>query len=72
MYKAIHNLIKENGALVHAGTENLKAEDIGSKEVIQRFLDLGSIEEQEPAKSSAKVKASKAPTEEQETEKTDK
>lgn len=57
MFRAKQNLIKENGDLIKVGTENLKPSDIGSKETIQRFLDLDAIEEQPKAKESNESKA---------------
>lgn len=44
MFTAKQNLIKEDGDLVHAGTEGLKPDDIGRDEVIERFLKIGAIE----------------------------
>lgn len=44
MFTAKQNLIKEDGSYIPVGTEDLKAEDIGSPEVVERFLSIGAIE----------------------------
>lgn len=46
MFVAVHNLSDVNGNLIASGTKGLKPEQLGDKEVIDRYISLSAIRKQ--------------------------
>lgn len=60
MYVAVHNLSSANGDLITSGTKDLKPEQLGDKETVERYVELGAIrkmtaEDKEAAEDSVIV-----------------